>query len=278
MWHLKSPFPAFKHWSNVGQTAFRPLVLSTSPLQRCIHRPVHPCAPCALCLSLCILPEKLETVFPDGDDKNTYNTANKRTIFSFDLMMHIQIREIMFWRMVFFFWVDCHRGKNQDFLSFSCVWFHDILLSHHSVVVSGMASIHTGVARAESRAANNDYFHDWFDFPEPKVRRLYGFFCPTNSPKHTDFYHYCHEVQRKSSHCTSWLTFKKPEPANSWHLCFENMTTTMNSLSEFINRMVINFLSNDQLNSRCVSSWKKHKDCIIFPQRQNVLLEFFWKM
>lgn len=52
-WRLKSPFPAFKHWSNVGQLAFRPLVLSTCPLRQCIHERVHPCGLC-FCLSIYI--------------------------------------------------------------------------------------------------------------------------------------------------------------------------------------------------------------------------------
>lgn len=50
-WHLKRPFPAFKHRSNVGQPAFIPPVLSTSPLRQNIRHRVHPCA-CVGCVSV----------------------------------------------------------------------------------------------------------------------------------------------------------------------------------------------------------------------------------
>lgn len=75
-------------------------------------------------------------------------------------------------------------GKNQDFLSFSCVWFQNILLCHHPVVVSGTASVHTGVARA----ANDDYFHDWFvkdasQFPRGQSDTFLWLLLPNQQPK-----------------------------------------------------------------------------------------------
>lgn len=140
-----------------------------------------------------------------------------------------------------------------------------------------------------ARAANDDYFHDWLvkdasQFPRGQSDAFIWLLLPNQQPKTLRLLSLLSWITKKllplstakSSHCTSWLTFKKPEPANSWHFCFRKMTKTVNSLSELINRMVPKFLSNDQLNSRCISSWKKRKDCIIFPRRQSVHLEFFF--
>lgn len=64
-WRLKSFFlHAFKHWSVVGQPAFRLSVLSTSLLRLCIHHQLHPCA-CVGCVSvfLCMVWKDFKKLF-----------------------------------------------------------------------------------------------------------------------------------------------------------------------------------------------------------------------
>lgn len=117
-WHLKSPFPVFKHWSNVGQPEFRPLVLSTSPLRLCIRQRVHPCARVD-CFSVLLYVVwemsnlKSHWVFPEYASRD-----------------HWRCSEALEARVPFFYWSDnAYQDQTDNILTCAGFWVFTWYLS-----------------------------------------------------------------------------------------------------------------------------------------------------